>query len=124
MNQQQRKYALDRVNSIVCAQVDLVKDKHTKKAVRLHSGARFQEFKAGRWVIKKGVSSISGYTDITDILDFTEECDEVKNDDAIDKDVLKIRKAASKVSDQIMLGDTEVALKLLEAFASSFTKVK
>jgi len=124
MNQQQRKYALDRVNSIVCAQVDLVKDKHTKKAVRLGTNERFNAFKAGRWVIKKDIKALSQYTDIVDVLDFTEECDEVKNDDAIDKDTLSIRKAASKVSDQIMLGDTEVALKLLEAFAESFTKVK
>lgn len=118
MNQQQRKYARERVG-VICAKKEReLRKKHTTESVRLSRHERFKAFKNGDYTIKKGVSQeITSYTDVMDIVDFKGEKKEKVNETALQKDLASVREQANNIVDQIMLGDAEEAMKLIEEFS-------
>ena len=116
MNQQQRTYAIGRINSIVGSRLDKVTAKHTQVAVTLSRAERLTEFVAKRWVMVDGITGISSYDNLDEIITFKKEKRKVINKDAISKEMSLVVIAAEDAKDRIMLGDTEAALKLLEAF--------
>lgn len=121
MNQTQRKYARERVEAIASRARENVQKHYTTPGNSLSATERFKEFKAGRFKIKKGVDSVNTYTDVCDIVEFDKETKTKKNTVKIQKETEQINTALNKVIDEIMLGDNEKALKLIEAFDKKYS---
>ncbi len=66
------------------------------------------------------MKEINGYTDVKDAFDFSKhEYAAVTNTEAYKEGAELVDAEASNVTDQIMLGDAEEALRLLEAFTGA-----
>lgn len=116
MNQQQRKYALARVSEIKEYKLLKLKEECTEKEARLNDKERLEAFKKGEFKIRKDVSKISTYTHIVNVVTFNAEKEKVFFDKIFTAKSALIEKQASKVADEIMLGDALEAMKLLEKF--------
>lgn len=116
MNQQQRKYALARVSEIKTVKIERLKKELTKPAVRLNKEQRLSAFRKGEFTIKKEATEISNYTYVVDIISFNAESEEKFDKEKFHKQSLLIEKQANQVSDEIMLGDAQEAMRLLEKF--------
>lgn len=118
MNQQQRKYALARVAEIKNYKIKKLQEDCETKAVYLSEKERFQAFQKGQFRIKKDISKISNYTDVVSVIAFDAEKERSFDDQKFKRESIKIEKEANKVSDEIMLGDAQEAMRLLEKFES------
>ena len=118
MNQQQRKYALERVTTIKQQKIQGAKDKYITKGNRLSGTERLKALKAGEFTVNPKVRSITDYQDIHSVLIFDGESETVENTEALSKAKTTLESEANKVADQIMLGDAQAALRLIEAFSS------
>ena len=116
MNRQQTEYALQRVNKLEEQKIDAAKAKFTKEARRLGDAEKLTLINSGKVKVRKDMTSLPYHS--ADAFDFSKFCwplttDATKFDPARDA----IQAAATKVRDQIVLGDTLVALALIEEFA-------
>ena len=119
MNQQQRKYAKERIESLVLERLGAINKKHTAPAVTLTKEQRFKAFKKGEYKIKPGVKpEISNYTAVSDIIDFNGERKSASNHIKINEITKKINLEHQKIMDELMLGDCEKALELIKKFES------
>jgi len=117
MNKQEKQYAMNRIDEIVCHKVSAIKDKHTTAAVSLTDTQRLQAFKAGKYKIKADVSKITRYTDLCDVIEFPDEKAGKANREKIDSESAKVTSEAVKIKDKLMLGDASEALAMIEAFS-------
>jgi len=118
MNQHQRKYAISRVSEIKNYKIKKLQEDCETKAVYLTEKERFEAFKKGQFKIRKDASKISNYTDVVSIVCFDAEKERTFDEAKFKKECSKIEKEASRVSDEIMLGDAQEAMRLLEKFES------
>lgn len=116
MNQQQKKYAMERLSSIFRQRKAAIKKKHTTPAVVKSAKERAAMFKRGEFTVKSGVKAISSYTDVEDIVTFKGEREQSQNDTAIEKEVSALWAEYNEACDELMLGDEEKALQLIKAF--------
>lgn len=112
----QRKYVEARIEEIVKTKTEASLKKHTVKGVSLNPEQRVAAIKAGKFKLKPGVVEISRYDDVINVFIFTDEKPEKVNNEAHLKDVIKIKRSASQIMDELMLCDAESALKKLQAF--------
>jgi hypothetical protein len=118
MNKQQRDYAASRVSEISCAKCAAIDEKYTTPAVSLSQEARIAAFKAKKYKVNPGLTKINCYTKVIDIVSFTDEKPEKKDVKKIKEEKAKVTAEASKIVDELMLGDATEALKLIQAFGA------
>lgn len=116
MNQQQKKYALERITEIYKKKSAAIKEKHTTKAVRLSPQERLKAFKSGKFKIRPDASTIGSYTDVVDIITFNDEAPEKADDKKISALQDALDKEYNRVRDEIVLGDPGAALELIRKF--------
>ena len=117
MNQTQRKYALERITSLEAKKLQEVMEKHRTPAVTLTSKQRYIAFRKGEYKINPDAEhKISGYTDVTDLIIFDAERPERIDTDSVEKQKAILREKSSRIRDQIMLGDAEEAMRLINQF--------
>lgn len=119
MDKQQRKYALDRVQEILNEKVHQVKIKNTVTPVVFTAARRIEMIKSGEAVIKqnhvpRGESS-NFY--LTDLYEFPGERAQLVDTVTINVEVAKLKAQATAITDQLMLGTEEEALRLLKEFS-------
>lgn len=114
MNQTQVKYARERAASIYkrrCA--DLTK-KHTVEAVILTTDEKLKALKAGAFTVKPAKDRRSNYSWSENVI----FAGEIKGglDDKYEMAKAQLDAAFTRLNDELVLGDNEQALRLLEAF--------
>lgn len=112
----QRKYVEKRLAELVEQKTHASREKHTTDGVELSGEARVAALKAGKFKVKPSCTSIGKYTDVVDALIFTEEKPSKFNNEAHIKDVLRIKREADAIMDELMLIDADEALKKLQSF--------
>ena len=113
MNSQQRKYALDRIEEIRAAKVQVLKTKHTSKAVTLSQEQKFKLIEDGK-VNLTGNSNYYGY--ITGAFDFSKFEKNATISIAGKNAIEKLNKEAQVVKDKVALGESSEALAAIAAF--------
>jgi len=118
MNKQQRDYAASRVINIKTAKIEAIKLKYTTPAILLSPEEKAKAFRAKKYKVLSDVTKITSYTDVTDIVQFTDEKPEKKDSKKIEAETSAVVAEASKIVDELMLGDATEALKLIQAFGA------
>lgn len=119
MNQQQRKYAVERVMDIKDARIEALREKYTTAGIELTGEDRANLIRDVKVTLRRGWSRLSGYVDIDKAFDFSKyesKCKPAVLDPKFYAEAAAERKRASKVIDQIMLDDAAEALALIEAY--------
>ena len=127
MNQTQKKYAIERVEFILRCKVATIKEAMPKKAVpkRLTYRQAVKHIMGGKVKLDKGIipsEEMYHYKNIGDMFDFsayrtTNSYDEHYDVDAFNRKTTPLWKECQRIKDQVMLGDSDEALKLIEEFA-------
>jgi hypothetical protein len=127
MNQQQRKYARDRLQAIQKEAVQRIRNRHTTREKRLSWAERANKVAEGdvplldRGVIAERIRRCSSLSP-ADVFDFSAfENDRVYDQDAATPELAVLESRYNAVSDELMLGDSEAALNLLRDF-EAFTQ--
>lgn len=121
MNQQQRKYAQERIDTLATRKVEAIKAANTSAAVVLTGADKLKLVKAGTVKIKEDMkaSDFEGgrYNYVTNFFDFSKhEKDAVYNEAKAKPLIDKVVKAAQLAKDEIMLGEESQALAAIKAF--------
>lgn len=121
MNLKQKSYALKRIDDIQRRKLNEIKrSDYETKSVKLSPEERFKLFKKGKFEIKKSIENpFIGYNYCKDIFTFKGEVEQSFDQDKFEKAQQKVRTQADKIRDQIMLGDAEKALELIQKFEES-----
>lgn len=113
MNSQQRKYALDRIEEIRAAKEQVLKTKHTSKAVTLSQEQKFKLIEDGK---VKLTSNSNWYGYITGAFDFS-KFEKTSSISIVGKNAInKLNKEAQVVKDKVALGESSEALAAIAAF--------
>lgn len=114
LNQEERRYALRRVDEITKAREERLREKHTKPVKGLTAAEKLRQIQRGdayRMSSGWNLSTPIGECYIFDSADKGE-----LDNKAFRKDMAALRKEKAKVGDAIVLGDAEEAKKLLAAY--------
>lgn len=117
MNKQQRDYAMNRVEAVARAKIEAIKEKHTKPGVHLTPEERYQALVKGEFKVRKSLVRIHPTTDVEDAITFNAERKTTRDEAKIDAEVAKVAAEATRIKDQLMLGDSQAALEMIEAFS-------
>ena len=118
MNQTKTKYALERVNQIFNAKLDRIRTDCTKGEDGPSVEMRATLIKQGKVKIKPSVTKINKYTDVCEVFDFSKfETKTVFDEKKYNEKVNKLTIEMETIKDEIVLGDEEKALRLLEKFS-------
>ena len=116
MNQQQIKYTIERVGQIENKKLAALRVECTVPAKWLTDEQRLQLVLTKKVKLKDGLTCLRRRDDIGDVFDFSKyEWSERKTDD-FEKRQEAIKAEASRIKDEIMLGDHVAALELLRKF--------
>lgn len=113
MNQEQKRYALNRINEVKSQKIGEAREKFRIKAVRLSYEERFNLIYAGKVKLLPR-TEISQYTDLSNAYDFSK----YETPDGFKPPFIEVEKTINKLSndarDQIMLGDCAEAIELIK----------
>jgi len=116
MNQQQVKYTIERVGQIERKKLDALRTACTIKASWLPAERRVSLIRTGRVKLRADVTEITHHTDVTAVFDFSKyEWGQSYTKDYAEREAA-IKADASRIKDEIMLGDHHAALELLRKF--------
>lgn len=115
----QRKYVEKRLAELVEQKTFESLERHTTKGIKLSGEERVSAIKSGKFKVNDGVVSIGNYNDVVDVLVFNDEKPSKVNYEAILKDLLKIKRDADNIMDELMMIDAEGALEKIRAFERS-----
>ncbi|MFG1395889.1 hypothetical protein [Roseixanthobacter pseudopolyaromaticivorans] len=119
MNQQQRKYALERVDQITRKKIDDLRVKFRVEGRVITDERRAELVRTGKVKLRSEDTPISSYTRVMDAFDFSKyEWSAGPDPVRFNPAKAEVEASSQKVRDRIMLGDTEEALLLLEEFAA------
>lgn len=127
MNQQQRKYTQKRMDEMFMQVTHKLRNKHTTDSVRLEREDLYKQIKDGTAKLKPKTEALSrsyNNPNVKDFFNFTGEVDGGFDADAYNKEIAKYRKALDKAKDEVMLGDSATAMKLLADFTTLCEGVK
>lgn len=112
MNQTQLRYARQRAQEMLEDKQKTLRAKHLTKAVQFTVDDKIQAIKDGRYELTRrgGIHSLE-YN-----IKFPEETPSRLDQEAFDKEYAPVLKAFNTMMDELVLGDNEVALKLMKAF--------
>lgn len=121
MNQQQRKYAQERIDALATRKVEAIKLANTTPAKILTKEDKLKLVKSGVVKLRDDLSAesfINGrYNYISNFFDFSKhEKAEAYNETKAKPLIDKIMKAAQFAKDEIMLGEESQALAAINAF--------
>ena len=117
MNQQQRKYAKERVSAIHRRREMALKQEHTTSATKISREQKTKLVRQGKVKLKTGISCISSHDYALSVFDFSKyESPAVVNERALSKALSALTSELNKVTDEIMLGDEKKALELISKF--------
>lgn len=111
LNKTQVEYAAKRISTAAYKKKEVLKKKLTT-GEHLTAERRATLLRLGKVKLSKGVTRITGYTDVVDVFDFS-KFEQVLNSKKYDKECLKIDKESSDLMDELMLGDTQRALDII-----------
>lgn len=117
MNQKEKQYAMDRIDQIAAQKVKAIEAKYTKEGVSLTSVERLTAIKNGEFKVRPDINGVSAYTEAEDVFIFTAEKAPQRDDVKINAENAKVKAEATRIKDQLMLGDSEQALQLIEKFS-------
>ena len=112
MNQQQIRYVSKRANEILSQKQKDIREKHTTKAVQIDVKDKLKALETGTFTINKTPLD-KGYGWQSCIV-FPGEVLGDTDREAITKDTQKLQEIFNKLMDELILGDNEVAMKLLK----------
>jgi hypothetical protein len=120
MNQTQKKYALERIDILKDQKIKKLRQKYTRKGKRLTDKERYLLIKDGK-VQTRSEKEFDKFTyqqdRVNNVFVFSKyEWDSSINHKEYDPLESKIIKEARRIKDQIMLGDAEEALKMIQGF--------
>jgi len=104
MNQQQRNYTMKRVSEIEKRKIEEARNSATTEGIVLSGKAKLQALKEGKW-----------YT----CVEFDDEIKRSVDKDKQQKLISKVQKEATRIRDELMIGDCEEALSMLKDFEKS-----
>lgn len=123
MRPKEQKYAMERVEEIALQKFSAIRDAlPIIMAKRLTYEQALRLIRSGKIKLKiKKDKKLYGYDDFSDVFDLKGHHD-YQGEDSYDEKLYKkktepIRKERQRIKDQIMLGDTTKALRLIEDFA-------
>lgn len=118
MNQTQIKYARERANAIYTRKQNDLRKLYTTEAKLLSTDEKLKALKAGAFtIVPQKDRNDSGFRRSWDnFVLFTDEIKGGLNTDAFEKAKAKLDADFTRINDELVLGDNEQALKLLEAF--------
>ena len=122
MKPAEQKYAMERVRLIGRGKINAIREAMPLlKPKALTYGQALRLIKTGKIKLKfrtgKKLDSYDDFKDAFDVSDYHTYGSQDEYDvEAFEKKVGPIRKEIRRIQDQIMLGDAEKALKLIEAF--------
>lgn len=115
MNKQEKDYAISRVNEILKEKITAVEEKYTTKCVHLDDEQRLEALRQGRFEIR--AYDKDSYHGWPKFVTFHGERPAVVDKESISKEVSELKKKATKIKDELILGDCEEAIKLLNDFS-------
>ena len=117
MNQKEKQYALDRVTAIANSKISAIKAKHTTPGTLLNSEQRLAALKKGEFKLKPGLTQVRGYDEIRDVFTFPGDKAGSEDTKRIEAETDKVQAEATRIKDQLMLGDSQQALDLIDNFS-------
>lgn len=113
MNQNQKKYALGRIAGLCCIKQRDLETKYKIERVHLEDKERLELIYKGKVSLlpKDRINCYS--TDLVDAFDFSKFERAESHKDGYEEKLSQIKRMAQSAEDQIMLGDCEEALKLI-----------
>ena len=127
MNQTQRNYAIEQLNGIRADRVRDFTQAHTVPGARLSQKEKVKALRKGEFkILPEADVGYSTYNEhhsfaLADVVTFPGERKAVVNKKAVDAFTAKETKRYRGVVNEIMLGDSDVALKLIEAYSQPAT---
>lgn len=122
LNQEQRRYCVKRIDSILKTARENLGDKHTKTVTKKRTFA--EKLRLIQWgdVCLKQERHLNKDTKLMDAYDFEDEGERSELDQkAFDREFNKVRKQANALKDKFVLGyDVDKAYKELTAFAAKY----
>lgn len=120
MNQNQRKYANERVIQIFERKLSELRMKHTDEGKTLTEEERAKLIRSGKVKLRSDYKKIDRYSKVVDAFDFSKyETGRRIHTDKIEVEKKKIVALRDKTLDEIMLGASEEAKKLIVEFEKS-----
>lgn len=115
MDQNQKRYAMQGIDTSLTQKIDDLRVKHTKKAKVVSDGEKLNAIRNSDVYIKSYGVSLN--TTLRDAFDFRR----MAGADALDEAAFRkakraVEAAAAKVKDEIMLGDDKKAIALIRKF--------
>ncbi len=118
MNQQQVKYTIDRINSIERQRTEALRLEYLVPAKFITDEDIIQLIKTGAVTFRSDIKrDRHGYLQVTDIFDLSEHTWHQHQRAGWEEAVAELKAQASRVRDEVMLGDNAEALRLLKEFA-------
>lgn len=114
MNTQQRKYAIERINTLIFQKEEEIKVKHTTPAVQLSMDGMREALRRGAFDVTDG--DFYRGSDLYRVIAFHGEAPSTWDEKAAKAEIKAMKTEAAKIKDQLMLGDTKQALEAIEKF--------
>ena len=114
MNSQQRKYAIDRINTLVYQKEEAIKVRHTTPASPLTCEQMRAALREGRFTVTDDVFYRS--SDLCRVVEFHEYVAGRFDEKSAKNEIAIMKTEAAKIKDQLMLGDAKQALDAIEKF--------
>ena len=115
MTIQQREYAIERVDSILKAKRDEIEERHTQEAIRLSKQQKRRAWEQGAYEL--GEPKVDHRRErVTRTIDYHDQQHKKTDRDAVEEDMAPIERMAQRAKDEIMLGDDERGMKMIDAF--------
>lgn len=117
MNQNQQRYAMQRVREIGDVKRKKLKEKHTKTKPNPTDKQLLRLLKQGEFEVKRRTHNLTLKTPLRDAITFyLDDIDVDLDEKSYKKDSEILRKSIGVVTDAIMLGDSDNATSLLKKF--------
>jgi len=118
MNATQRKYALERAAEIFNVKKKELEKAYTDPIPALTTDGLVKGIKKGTIGMRKPTRTIHNYTDVSDIFLLPKgyQGDDRRMKKEFGPKIARLKNEYGRVKDEIMLGDAEEAVKLLNAF--------
>lgn len=117
MNQQQRKYAAQRLQQLFNEKMESIKKTHTIQAIRLTCGEKTKALENNEVVFTMPTVWPNSAYDILKCFEWKGEQGASINKTAIEEESKPLTKRYQEALDELYLGDSEVALSLITEFS-------
>lgn len=120
MNQQQRKYAMQRMAELLRKKNKALKEEYKVPGKQLTWQEKIALVKRGKVSIRpKYADSTDSYARLNDLFDFSEHEKRESQRSGYTAALDKLEKKGKRICDELMLGDAEEAKRLIQEFEDS-----